>query len=511
MSLEINPQEIIKLMLQYLKENNLTKSFLTLQEESKVALNVVDHVDEFSADILQGRWDSVLKVVRTLRLPAEKLMELYEQIIYELLEVGEKDIASVIAKETLAQNGLKAQFPEKWSKLDRLSQKDKFDPRDAYHHDSSKEKRRAEIADKILSELAVVPQHRLLSLMGQLVKYLQKDGLIPPNTQYNIFTGKAPPMEDDIDEPPKKLERTLRYGEAARIEIAKFSPDGSYLATGAIDGIIEVLDPSTAKLKTDLSYQAEEQFMLHKDTVTALEFSSDSELLASGSKKGEIKVWRVTNGNCLKKFEGVHSTSITVLQFMKENSHVLSAAQKIKIHGLRSGNQLKEFKGHDASINDVLYLPESGKLVSGGSDGYVKIWDFKSTECLLKLRPPNERPGSELDIYSLLPMPGVGEKYFLVCFRYPIIHLMTQDGKSVKQFKGDRADANFMGAWVSPKGKYLYALGSNREVTCFDTKSCTIAQTFPVAGDEMLGFAHHPKRNIMIFYDFNGSMMIYKP
>ena len=511
MSLEINPQEIIKLMLQYLKENGLTKSFMTLQEESKVALNIVDHIDEFSADILQGRWDAVLKVVKTLRLPAEKVMDLYEQITIELLEVSEKDIASVIVKETLAHNGLKGQFPERWGKLDRLTQKEMLDSKDLYHLDSSKEKKRAELADKILSELVVVPQYRLLGLLGQLVKYLQKDGLVPPNTQYDIFTGKTPSAEDEFDEIPKKLERTLRYGEAARIEVAKFSPDGSYLVTGAIDGVIEVLDPSTAKLKTDLTYQAEEQFMLHKETITALEFSSDSEMLASGSKKGEVKIWRVVNGNCLKKFELLHSTSITCLKFLKENSHILSAAHKIKVHGLRSGNQLKEFKGHDANVNDVLYLHESGKLASAGSDGYLKLWDFKSTECLVKLRPPNEKPGSELDVYSLLQMPQVGEKYFLTCFRYPIMHLMNQEGKSVKQFKGDRADAYFVGALISPKGKYVYALGSNKEVTCFDTKSGTISQTFPVTGDEVIGFAHHPKRNLIVFYDFSGNMTIYKP
>ena len=53
---------------------------------------------------------------------------------------------------------------------------------------------------------------------------------------------------------PLKLDRTLRYGAEARIEVATYSPDGHYLVTGSIDGIIEVLEPSTGKLKTDLPY-----------------------------------------------------------------------------------------------------------------------------------------------------------------------------------------------------------------------------------------------------------------
>lgn len=46
----------------------------------------------------------------------------------------------------------------------------------------------------------------------------------------------------------------------------------------------------TGKLKKDLQYQADEQFMLHETAVLALNFSRDSELLVSGSQDGKMKV-----------------------------------------------------------------------------------------------------------------------------------------------------------------------------------------------------------------------------
>ena len=57
------------------------RSFDALQKESQVALNTVDSIDSFIADINAGRWDQVLPAVAQLRLPLSKLAELYEQVM----------------------------------------------------------------------------------------------------------------------------------------------------------------------------------------------------------------------------------------------------------------------------------------------------------------------------------------------------------------------------------------------------------------------------------------------
>lgn len=73
-SLEIDSKDVIRLMLQFMKENNMSNSMRELQIESDVTLNTVDNLESFMSDIHKGHWDSVLSQVSSLKLPREKLV-----------------------------------------------------------------------------------------------------------------------------------------------------------------------------------------------------------------------------------------------------------------------------------------------------------------------------------------------------------------------------------------------------------------------------------------------------
>lgn len=58
----------------------MTDSLKALEKESGQTLNAMDNKIQFIQDVLDGRWDVVLKNVSKLSLGKDRLFDIYEQV-----------------------------------------------------------------------------------------------------------------------------------------------------------------------------------------------------------------------------------------------------------------------------------------------------------------------------------------------------------------------------------------------------------------------------------------------
>ena len=120
------------------------------------------------------------------------------------------------------------------------------------------------------------------------------------------------------------------------------------------------------------------------DRVTALDFSPDGQLLATGSgepsRNGEMKIWNVADGKLVREIKEPHSDTIFGLEFSPDGKQIAScgADRFAKIFDLETGKFVRSFEGHTHHVLGVSWRADGRRLVTSGADNVIKVWDIKT-------------------------------------------------------------------------------------------------------------------------------------
>jgi WD40 repeat-containing protein SMU1 len=446
--------------------------------------------------------------------------------VIELCELKENETARTVLEKTMYLVELKELEPERYIRLNHLVNMSEFDEYIAYQS-SSKQQRRLAIAQSFKEEVKVAPHARLLSLIGQALKYQQQEGLIPPSlsdmTHYDLFTGKtitglqSQSMNVSGESCPSIIDNVIKFGKKSHPTCVAFSPDGEYFVTGSVDGFVEVWDYRTGKINMELAYQAQDQIMMHDTSVHCISFSSDSLLLASGDSSGVIKVWNIKTGDCIRRMEKAHTKSITSIVFSPDNTQILSTSQDMtaKIHGLNSGTVLKQFVGHHSFVNCVVYTPDGSSVITGSSDGTMKVWDIRTMECLSTFHPnaaEAKKSAHHPSVLHIFLLPNTTDQ-LVVCTASPTVYITNLKGEMIKSFtiEGTSTGLEFATCTISPKGSYIYAVGENHTLYCFNTISTKVDHSMPIHTKDVIGLVHHPHSNLIASYSTDSTVKLWKP
>lgn len=120
------------------------------------------------------------------------------------------------------------------------------------------------------------------------------------------------------------------------------------------------------------------------DRVTAIDFSPDATLVATGggvpSRSGELKLWKIDTGDLVRTIVDPHTDTVLGAAFSPDGQYLATcgADRLMKVFETESGRMVKSFEGHAHHVLGVGWRADSRLLVTGGADCVVKVWDFQS-------------------------------------------------------------------------------------------------------------------------------------
>ena len=122
------------------------------------------------------------------------------------------------------------------------------------------------------------------------------------------------------------------------------------------------------------------------ERVSAVRFSPDGKMLATGSgefsRSGDVHLWEVGSGKLSAVWRDKHRDSVLALDFSSNGKWIGSgsADRLAKVTEIATGRQVYALEAHTHHVLSVSFRADDKALATSGGDGVVNVWDMESGE-----------------------------------------------------------------------------------------------------------------------------------
>lgn len=173
------------------------------------------------------------------------------------------------------------------------------------------------------------------------------------------------------------------------------SPDERLLAVAYLDSPTRVFDAATGELLFTLEGFTERMVDDYFRGLYSVSFSPDGSRLATGGADGFAHIWDVVTGERLLAIDAhdpaVHTGFViygtAAARFSPDGSRLVTAGSDgwVRVWDAQTGEELLSFMANEAGVRDVTYSAD-GQLLATGSEGETAgIWDAFTGEKLFSL------------------------------------------------------------------------------------------------------------------------------
>jgi WD40 repeat protein len=165
---------------------------------------------------------------------------------------------------------------------------------------------------------------------------------------------------------------------AHQASINKVIWEDDRLYSTSLDNSIRVWDPENGDLLKEIEHN-------HTEGILSLALSPDGTLLASGGINGSIELHSPLDGST--SYLGGHAGWVYDLDFSQNGKYLASGSMDgtVILWDLSSQSNLFQSQKIDGPIQTVAFSPDSSVLLGGGADSNIYIWDVETYQLIDKL------------------------------------------------------------------------------------------------------------------------------
>ncbi|EJD45996.1 WD40 repeat-like protein [Auricularia subglabra TFB-10046 SS5] len=146
----------------------------------------------------------------------------------------------------------------------------------------------------------------------------------------------------------------------------------------------------------------------HTDSVSAVAFSTDGELIATGGMDGKVRLWRrVAKDPSYKTWEFLTELQgpdeVMWLRWHPRGAVLLAGSNDgmVWLWQLPSGQTMQVFAGHTEPVQAGAFTPDGKRIVTASADGTLILWDPRQPSPVWKLTPSDARFAMDGGVTSL--------------------------------------------------------------------------------------------------------------